>query len=126
MTDQKNMILAIVLSAIVLIVWQYFVGMPQLEKQKQQVQQQQQAQQTTQQPGTAPTTQVAPSVPSGSPVAPPNTQPVTAQPITRDAALAASPRVRIETQSLAGSIALKGGRKVLNARRAKGRKKLSA
>ena len=38
MTDQKNTILAIVLSAIVLIAWQYFVGMPQMEKQKQEAQ----------------------------------------------------------------------------------------
>jgi YidC/Oxa1 family membrane protein insertase len=32
MTDQKNTILAIALSALVLIVWQYFVGLPQMEK----------------------------------------------------------------------------------------------
>ena len=38
MNDQKNMILAIVLSALVLIGWQYFVGMPQMEKQKQEAQ----------------------------------------------------------------------------------------
>src|SRR5689334_23681715 len=102
MTDQKNMILAIVLSAIVLIAWQYFIGMPQLAKQKQEAQQQQQAQQTTPTPGTAPTTNVTPSVPSTSPAAPPNTQPVTAQPITREQALAQSPRVPIQTASLAG------------------------
>ncbi len=34
MTDSKNTILAIVLSAIVLIAWQYFYAMPQAEKQK--------------------------------------------------------------------------------------------
>ena len=33
MTDQKNTILAILLSAIVLIAWQYVYGMPQMEKQ---------------------------------------------------------------------------------------------
>ncbi len=43
MTDQKNTILAIVLSALVLIGWQYYFGMPQLEKQKQIQQQQQNA-----------------------------------------------------------------------------------
>ncbi|MBM3528176.1 MAG: membrane protein insertase YidC, partial [Alphaproteobacteria bacterium] len=59
MTDQKNTLLAIVLSAIVLVVWQYFYGMPQMEKQRQDAQQkQQQAQQQTppatpQQPGQA-------------------------------------------------------------------------
>ena len=40
MSDQKNTILAIVLSALVLIVWQVFYGMPHMEKQKQ-IQQQQ-------------------------------------------------------------------------------------
>ena len=46
MTDQKNTLLAIVLSAIVLIGWQYFFGLPQMEKQRQeaQIKAQQQAQ----------------------------------------------------------------------------------
>ena len=35
MNDHKNTILAIVLSAIVLIAWQYFYGLPQMQKQKQ-------------------------------------------------------------------------------------------
>ena len=38
MTDQKNTLLAIVLSAFVLIGWQYFIGLPQMEKQKQEAQ----------------------------------------------------------------------------------------
>ena len=49
MTDQKNTILAIVLSGLVLLAWQYFVGMPQMEKQRQAQQQQQQQQQAQQQ-----------------------------------------------------------------------------
>ncbi len=53
--DQKNMLLAIGLSVLVIIGWQYFVGMPQLEKQRQQQQvQQQQAQQQTQTAPSAP------------------------------------------------------------------------
>ena len=32
MTDQKNTLLAIVLSALVLIGWQIFFGLPQVEK----------------------------------------------------------------------------------------------
>ncbi len=44
MTDQKNTILAIVLSALVLIGWQIMLGIPQMEKQRQIQQQQQQAQ----------------------------------------------------------------------------------
>src|SRR5689334_5457746 len=108
MTDQKNTILAIVLSALVLIAWQFYFGLPQMEKQKQI--QQQQAQDRSQQPPPLPqqggTTQ-APSAPGAAPQA---TQPGAVQPMTREAALAASPRVRIETPSLSGSIALKGGR----------------
>ena len=108
MNDQKNTILAIVLSALVLIGWQIFFGLPQVEKQKQaaqQQQQQQQQQQTQPAPGTP-----APTAPGTAPQAP--GQPTTAPPapLTREAALAASPRVRLETPLLAGSIALKGGR----------------
>ena len=40
MTDQKNTIIAIVLSALILIAWQIYFGLPQMEKQKQ-IQQQQ-------------------------------------------------------------------------------------
>ncbi len=107
MNDQKNMLLAIVLSALVLIGWQIFFGMPQMEKQKQAAQQQPQQPQSQQQtpPATTPQRPAgAPSPTPGQPTAAP------AQPITREAALAASPRVRIETPRLAGSISLKGGR----------------
>jgi YidC/Oxa1 family membrane protein insertase len=105
MTDQKNTLLAIVLSAIVLIGWQYFVGLPQMQKQKEQAQQQQTQTQT---PAGAPQTQ--PTAPA-QPGAPPGPQqaPV-GQVITRETAITASPRVQIETPRLRGSIALKGGR----------------
>lgn len=114
MTDQKNMILAIVLSAIVLLGWQFFFGLPQMEKQKQAAQQQ--AQQQTQ-------PQAPPATAGGSPQATPTPAPGTApqapgaptaappgQPATREAALAASPRIQVDTPRLKGSIALRGGR----------------
>jgi YidC/Oxa1 family membrane protein insertase len=106
MNDQKNILLAIVLSAIVLIVWQIFFGMPQMQQQKQQ----QQQQQTQTQPGTppgAPTTQPTPGTQPAPGQAPSQ---VPAQAMTREAALKASPRVAIETPRLGGSINLKGGR----------------
>ena len=118
MTDQKNTILAIVLSALVLIGWQIYFGIPQMEKQKQ-IQQQQQAQEraqqppgaTVQQPGTTPQTGAPPqAAPGATPQAPGLPAAVPGQTLTREAALAASPRVHIETPSLAGSIALKGAR----------------
>jgi YidC/Oxa1 family membrane protein insertase len=110
MTDQKNTILAIVLSALVLIAWQIYFGLPQMEKQKQ-IQQQQAQERSQQPPPPLPQQPGATQAPSAPGTAPQVTQPgAAAQPVTRDAALAASPRVRIETPSLSGSIALKGGR----------------
>jgi YidC/Oxa1 family membrane protein insertase len=105
MNDQKNMFIAIGLSALVLIVWQYFVGLPQMEQQRQEAQlkQQQAQQQTTQAPGAPAQPGVAPQVP-GQPSASPG------QVVTREAVLAASPRVSIETADLRGSISLKGAR----------------
>src|SRR5687767_1038263 len=126
MTDQKNTILAIVLSAIVLIGWQFFFAQPQLEKQQQQVAQQQQAQRQAQTPQQAPGTGVTPGqaigtpgtapmpgtpgTPGTGPAAPgvPGSPPSSA--MTRGQALATSPRLPIQTPSISGSIALKGGR----------------
>jgi YidC/Oxa1 family membrane protein insertase len=101
MTDQKNTILAIVLSALVFIVWQYFFGLPIQEKQKQVAQQQQQGQQT--QPAAAPS-ETRPQAPGQVPATAPTTE------ISREAALAASQRIRIATPRVTGSIALTGGR----------------
>src|SRR6516162_7952569 len=103
MSDQKNTILAIVLSALVLIVWQVFYGMPHMEKQKQ-IQQQQAQERSQQPPGTVPQT---PPAPGTAPQAPAQGGTVAPQTMTRDAALAASPRVHIDTPSLSGSISLK-------------------
>jgi YidC/Oxa1 family membrane protein insertase len=101
MSDQKNMILAIVLSAVVLLGWQYFIGMPQLDKQKQAAQNQPHAGETK--PGTTATPTTPGAVPDQSTAAP-------ATALTRDEALARSQRVRIDTPEIAGSIALAGGR----------------
>jgi YidC/Oxa1 family membrane protein insertase len=109
MTDSKNTILAIILSALVLIAWQYFIGMPQEKARQEQLQAQQQAKQPPQLPAQtgAPTTtpQAGPAqVPGQAP------QPVIPATISRSGVLAASPRVKIATDSLQGSVSLKGGR----------------
>src|SRR5262245_25055034 len=118
MTDNKNTILAIVLSAIVLLGWQFFIGMPQMEKQRQEAQQKTQQQQQ-QAPGTAPTpapgTAPTPGPPpapgqAGAPPQPPGSAVPGGQVFPREAVLAASPRVTVENPLLKGSIALKGGR----------------
>jgi YidC/Oxa1 family membrane protein insertase len=113
MADNRNYILAIVLSILVLVGWQYFVGMPQMERQRE-AQRQQQAQQR--QPGepATPGTAGAPA-PAGAPTttapsAPGTVAPAPAQGQTREAILAATPRVGIETPRLKGSINLVGGR----------------
>ena len=110
MTDNKNTILAIVLSAIVLIVWQFFFAMPQ-EKARQEKLALQQAQTQTQpkpavagQQPAAPSQSGVPQIPGKAP------QTSVAVPTTRAAALTTSPRVPIATESLLGSIALKGAR----------------
>jgi YidC/Oxa1 family membrane protein insertase len=109
MTDQKNTILAIVLSALVLIGWQIYFGLPQVEKQKQI--QQQQTQERPQPPGSPVPQTGAPSQP-GPGAAPqvPGQTGLPVQTLTREAVLAASPRVRIETPSVSGSLSLKGAR----------------
>jgi YidC/Oxa1 family membrane protein insertase len=82
MNDQKNTILFVVLSGLILLVWSFFF-VPQ-----------------------APKNPTPPPPPGGSvpgPAEPPKQ-------LTREEALKQSPRVTIETPRVAGSIALKGGR----------------
>ncbi|MGC2825024.1 MAG: membrane protein insertase YidC [Pseudolabrys sp.] len=109
MTDNKNTILAIVLSALVLLGWQYFFAVPQEKARQEQLQAQQKKQNapTAAQPGQP----VPPAVQTGAPQVPGQASPPTAAaPVDRTAALATSQRVPITTGSLQGSIALKGGR----------------
>jgi YidC/Oxa1 family membrane protein insertase len=109
MTDNKNTILAIVLSALVLLGWQYFFAGPQEKARQEQLQAQQQKQNvpTPTQPGQT----AQPPAQSGSPQVPGQANaPAAAAPVDRAAALAHSPRVPITTDSVQGSIALKGGR----------------
>jgi YidC/Oxa1 family membrane protein insertase len=118
-SDQKNMFLAIGLSLLVILGWQYFIGGPQLERQReeaklrQQQQQQQQAQQTA--PGTIPQPGATPEPgatqqPGAAAPAVPGQPTIPGQIYTREAVLAASPRVKIETPTIQGSVSLRGGR----------------
>jgi YidC/Oxa1 family membrane protein insertase len=107
MTDNRNTILAVILSGIVLIAWQYFYNVPQMEKQRAQTQTQAELAKPTPQTTPGSTTPGAP--PSAN--APANTPAAAAAAIvSRDAAIAATPRVKIETPSVIGSISLKGAR----------------
>jgi YidC/Oxa1 family membrane protein insertase len=107
--NNRNFILAIVLSIGVLFAWQYYFvpkphqapGTQTAEQQQQQQQQQQQAEQGPPQPQGGGEAQSG-----GAPQPGPSAAPT----MTREEALAQSPRIAIETPSLIGSIALKGGR----------------
>ncbi len=112
MNDNRNTILAVVLSGLVLLGWQYFFNIPQMEKQRAQSQMQSQLANPTAPTGAAPgnaTPQAAAPAPAAN--APAANQPASAAPaISRDAAIAAGPRIKIDTPRLSGSIALKGAR----------------
>src|ERR1700722_4831040 len=95
--DSRNLILAIVLSVLVLIGWNYLYT-PQLHKDHVAATPPAQTQTTT--PGSAPAPFNGASAPQVEP-------PSDAGPRPRPEALALSPRVTIDTPALAGSIALK-------------------
>ena len=103
MMDNRNTILAIALSVMVLIGWQYFFAKPQIEAQRQQ--------QATQQALTDDKTVGAPA-PNAGPATPGAPAPAATapQPQTRDQALAQGPRVKINSPRLDGSISLIGGK----------------
>ncbi|QDW41431.1 membrane protein insertase YidC [Bradyrhizobium sp. KBS0727] len=107
MTDNRNTILAVILSGIVLIAWQYFYNVPQMEKQRAQTQTQAELAKPTAQttpgsttPGVTPSANAPANVPAAA----------AAAVVSRDTAIAATPRVKIETPSVIGSISLKGAR----------------
>ncbi|MBN9599051.1 MAG: membrane protein insertase YidC [Afipia sp.] len=109
MTDNRNTIIAVILSGIVLLAWQYFYNMPEMERQRAaQLAQKAQTETTAPaQPGAAGTPTPAPT-PGQAPQASGANQTVTVQ--DRPTAIAATPRVKIDAPSIIGSISLKGAR----------------
>ena len=108
--DQRNLLIAVALSVAVMLGWQVFYAGPQMKAQQEQAQRERLAQQEAERAaGGSPAT---PGVPA---TGLPGAQPKEALPSpiapagTRTEALARSARVPIETPSLTGSIALKGG-----------------
>ncbi len=99
--DQKNLLIATVLSVVVILVWQIlFVDPAEMGRQQAE---QQRAEQSQVQEAVTPST--APNAETG---AAPSLGGDTAA--TREAALASTGRVPVKTPSLSGSISLKGGR----------------
>jgi YidC/Oxa1 family membrane protein insertase len=113
MLQHKNTIIAIVLSLIVVVGWQYFIGYPQMEKQRREALAKQQEQAQLHPPATAqpaPAPAGTPATPGISPGVPAPTNPAEAPAHSRDAIVAAAPHVAISTERLNGSIDLKGAR----------------
>ncbi|WP_069882299.1 membrane protein insertase YidC [Bosea sp. BIWAKO-01] len=108
--DNRNLLLAITLSVVVLLGWQFFYGVPQMEKQKQAAQQSQQAQTQTAQPGSSAAPAPATVPGQSAATAAPGTAQAVAAVETREQALARGPRVKIDTPKIAGSISLTGAR----------------
>ena len=114
--EQRNLIMAIVLSVSILLGFQIFIEAPRIEKERAATEAQK-AQETnravqTGTPGAAPPSATAPGIPR---TAPPSgaTAPVVGQPavvpkIAREKVLSAFPRVKISTNRVIGSIRLKG------------------
>ncbi|MBO9589044.1 membrane protein insertase YidC [Devosia sp.] len=102
--DNRNVILAVVLSMLVLFGWQFFVAGPQLERQQRQneIVAQQQAEQAA---------LAVPATTADGTQAAATDQPLSSQTFAdRATAIAASNRVAIDTEDLAGSINLTGAR----------------
>src|ERR1700749_2505139 len=101
MSDNRNTILAVILSGLVLIAWQYFYNVPQMEKQR--------AQSQTQAELAKPSQQATPGATPPAPSANTPAQPAAAGPLlSRETAIAATPRVKSDTPRVSGSISLKG------------------
>jgi YidC/Oxa1 family membrane protein insertase len=101
--DQMNMFLALALAMLVLMAWNYFYAGPQLQAMKDKAALEQKAAEAAKTTAGQPAGTVAGTAPA---------KPADLPAIklaTRDEALKQSPRVKIETPSLQGSIALKGG-----------------
>ncbi|NMD06642.1 MAG: membrane protein insertase YidC [Phyllobacteriaceae bacterium] len=93
--DTKNLTLAFALSLAVIVGWNYFYGVPQVDKTRQQFNQQQV---DAAAPQAADHPKAAPRLPAAAPVRP------------RAEILAGNPRVIIDTKRVSGSIDLKSGR----------------
>src|SRR6202012_345872 len=110
MTDNRNPILAVILSGLVLLGWQYFFNIPQMEKQRAAQQAQSEIIKPAPQVDSANAPQAG-AAPPPSANAPAANQPASTAPaVDRDTAIASAPRIKIDTARVSGSISLKGAR----------------
>ncbi len=109
--DTRNLFLAIALSVLVMAAWQYFYAGPLYQRQHPAQTQASQTEASTSRPASEAQPGATAASPPGAPAAatPPGA-PAANAPGTVNEALAASPRVTIDTPSIGGSINLKGGK----------------
>lgn len=106
MADNRNTFIAIALSLVVLLGWQYFIAKPQQEK----LAAQRQAEMQAATPAPSATQGATPGAAPGTTAGVPGTASEATGPLTREQAIAATARVVIETPRLTGSISLTGAR----------------
>jgi YidC/Oxa1 family membrane protein insertase len=110
--DNRNLLIAVALSMAVMLGWQFFYAGPQIKAQHEKAQREKAAQDAAQKDAGG-TTAVTPATPGAALPGAQQQQPTqtisTLPAGTREEALGKSARVPIETPSLTGSIALKGG-----------------
>ena len=107
MPDSKNLVVAIVLSLVILLGFQYFYELPRMRAQQEAQQAQQaiqQAQQAQQVPRPGAVGSSVPTIPGTA------VEPAAAAKVDRAAIVGQSGRVRIQSSRIIGSIALEGGR----------------
>lgn len=107
--NNRNMIIAIVLSVVVLFGWQFFIAGPQLEQAQKRAALEQAAQQQAGAPAATDTSLATPAANGTAPAAV-GEGVGNATFADRNAALVATPRIKIDTPALSGSVALTGGR----------------
>jgi len=115
MLENRNTIVAVILSGLILIAWQYFYNIPQMERQRsaqQQAELQKKAEPQSANNAASTNTSSSPQAGGTAPTAPANSPAAanSTEILDRDAAIAASPRIKIDTPSVVGSISLKGAR----------------
>jgi YidC/Oxa1 family membrane protein insertase len=124
MIDNKNYLIAIVLSMGVLISWHFLVNVPEMERQRAALEQRQAQEQVLQQQQAAgsgegatglPAPQAGQPVPEGTNLGVPlpagsARTGIAAPSADREGALTAAPRVAIETPEIRGSLSLRGAR----------------
>jgi YidC/Oxa1 family membrane protein insertase len=113
--DQRNLLIAVALSMAVMLGWQFFYAGPQIKAQQEKAQREAADKKSAEEAlkGRTPAAPTDPAAAPGTALPGSTAEPtpaVTAQPTkTRAEAIGASQRVPVETPSLTGSIALKGG-----------------